>query len=259
MIHESSQISKKAKIGKNVEIGPFCIVHDNVEIGDGCYLDSHVVMGSKHGELIVGENNKFYGFSVIGGPPQDLKYKAEKTRLVIGNGNTIRESCTLSIGTVSGGGETFIGNNNLIMAYVHMGHDGKMGNNNVLANNAQLAGHVTIEDKVTIGGVCAVNQFVRFGKFSFIGGGSVINKDILPFTIAQGSYAISRATNKIGLERGGISEDAIKNINRAVRFLTQRSGTIEEAITRIQTECTVGEEVQYMVDFIKNSERGVAL
>lgn len=259
MIHESSIISKKAKIGKNVTIGPFCIIHDNVEIGDDCYLDSHVIIGSKDGEVSIGKNNKFYGFSLIGGPPQDLKYKGEKTKLVMGDGNIVRESCTLSIGTVTGGGVTQIGSGNLIMAYVHLGHDGKIGNNNVLANSIQIAGHVTIEDKVTIGGVCAVNQFVKFGKHSFIGGGSSINKDILPYTIAQGNYALCRATNKIGLERSGFSEATIKNINRAVRILTQRDGTLDEALSRIQKECEVGEEVQYLVDFIKTSERGVAL
>lgn len=259
MIHPSSVVSKKAKIGKDVTVGPFCIIHDNVEIGDGCYLDSHVILGSKDGELIVGKNNKFYGFSLIGGPPQDLKYKGEKTRLVIGDGNTIRESCTISIGTTNGGGETLIGNGNLIMAYVHLGHDGRIGNNNVLANNIQLAGHVTIEDKVTVGGVCAVNQYVKFGKHSFIGGGSIINKDVLPFSITQGNYAVCRATNKIGLERSGFQEETIKNINRAIRILTQGEGTVEESIKRIQAECEVGEEVQYLVNFIKNSQRGVAL
>jgi len=259
MIHESSFVSPKAKIGKDVVIGPFCRVHDGVEIGDGCYLDSHVVIGSQDGEVIIGKNNKFYGFSLIGGPPQDLKYKGEKTKLVIGDSNTIRESVTMSIGTATGGGVTQIGNGNLIMAYSHVAHDNRIGNNNVIANTVQLAGHVTVEDKVTIGGMCAVNQFVKIGKNAFVAGGSFINKDILPFTIAQGRYAITRATNKIGLERSGFTEDAIKNINRAVRILTQGGGILEESVRRIDSECDKIEEINYLVSFIKSSERGIAL
>jgi UDP-N-acetylglucosamine acyltransferase len=259
MIHPSSVVSKKAKIGKDVVIGPFCRVHDNVEIGDGCYLDSHVVVGSLYGEVIIGKNNKLYGFSLIGGPPQDLKYKNEKTKLILGENNTIRESVTMSIGTVTGTGETRVGNGNLIMAYAHVAHDNVIGNNNVIANSVQLAGHVTVEDKVTIGGMCAVNQFVHIGKHAFIGGGSLINKDILPFVIAQGSYAVARATNKIGLERSGFSEETVQNINRAIRILTQAKGTLEESVNRIQQECGNSEEVGYLLHFIKNSKRGIAL
>ncbi|MBK9293234.1 MAG: acyl-ACP--UDP-N-acetylglucosamine O-acyltransferase [Oligoflexia bacterium] len=259
MIHESSIVSSKAKIGKDVVIGPFCRIHDGVTLGDGCYLDSHVVLGSVSGEVIIGKNNKFYGFSLIGGPPQDLKYKGENTKLVVGDGNTFRESVTVSIGTSNGGGETRIGNNNLLMAYCHIGHDDKIGNNNVIANSVQLAGHVTIEDKVTLGGICAVNQFVRIGKNSFIAGGALVNKDALPFSITQGAYAVARATNKIGMERSGYSEQAIQNINRAIRILTRGSGTIDEALKRIDEECEKLEEVLYLIDFIKKSERGVAI
>ncbi len=259
MIHESSIVSKKAKIGKDVVIGPFCRIHDNVEIGDGCYLDSHVAVGSLTGQVVIGNNNKIYGFSLIGGPPQDLKYKGEPTQLIIGNNNTIRESVTMSIGTVTGGGITKIGDGNLIMAYSHVAHDNKIGNNNVIANTVQLAGHVTIEDKVTIGGLCAVNQFVRIGKHAFVAGGALVNKDVLPYTIAQGGYALTRATNKIGLERSGFSEETIKNINRAVRILTQGTGILEESLTRIAGECANIDEVNYLVNFIKSSERGVAL
>lgn len=259
MIHETSIVSPKAKIGKDVVIGPFCRIHDGVTIGDGCYLDSHVVIGAVNGEVVIGKNNKFYGFSLIGGPPQDLKYKGENTRLVIGDNNTFRESVTLSIGTVNGGGETRVGSNNLLMAYCHVAHDDKLGNSIVIANGVQLAGHVTIEDKVTVGGLCAVNQFVRIGKNAFIAGGALVNKDALPFSITQGAYATTRATNKIGLERAGYSELAIQNINRAIRILTRGAGTIDESLKRIEEECEKLEEILYLVDFIKKSERGVAL
>jgi len=259
MIHSSSVVSPKAKIGSNVSIGPFCYVHDNVTLGDDCMLDSHVTIGSKTGEVVIGKNNKFYGACLIGGPPQDLKYKGEKTRLVVGDNNTIRESVTISIGTVTGHGETLIGDGNLIMAYCHVGHDDKIGNSNVLANLVQLAGHVVIEDRVTIGALSAINQFVRIGRNAFVAGASMVNKDILPFCIAQGNYATVRATNKIGLSRSGFSDDAITYINRAIRILTKGSTTLEEALIRIKEECRGNPEVEYLIDFAKSSERGIGL
>jgi UDP-N-acetylglucosamine acyltransferase len=259
MIHPTSIISPKAKIGTDVQIGPFCRVHDGVTLGDGCMLDSHVVLGAETGEVIIGKNNKFYGFSLIGGPPQDLKYKGEKTQLLIGDNNTIRECVTISIGTVTGHGKTTIGNGNLIMAYSHVGHDDIIGDGNVLANLVQLAGHVTIEDKVTVGALSAVNQFVKIGRNSFIAGASMINKDILPYCIAQGNYATVRATNKIGLERSGFSEQAVTNINRAIRILTKGGATVEESLGRIADECDKIPEIEYLVSFVKSSERGLAL
>jgi UDP-N-acetylglucosamine acyltransferase len=259
VIHPSSVISPNAKIGKNVSIGPFCFIHDNVTLGDDCYLDSHVTVGSKTGEVIIGKNNKFYGASTIGGPPQDLKYKGEKTRLVVGDNNTIRESVTISIGTPTGHGETKIGDGNLIMAYCHVAHDNVIGSNNVLANLLQLAGHVTIEDRVTVGGLSAVNQFVRLGRNSFIAGASMVNKDVLPFSIAQGNYATVRATNKIGLSRSGMSEEVITQINRAIRIITKGSTSVEEALRRIKEECEPTPEIHYLYDFVKSSTRGLAL
>jgi UDP-N-acetylglucosamine acyltransferase len=259
MIHPTAIISENAQIGKDVHIGPFCFVHDNVTLGDGCYLDSHVTLGSQHGELVVGKNNKFYGFSIIGGPPQDLKYKGEKTRLVIGDNNTFRESVTLNIGTAGGGGQTSIGSGNLVMAYCHVAHDCHIGNNNILANLVQMAGHVTVEDKVNLGALSAVNQFVRIGRNAFVAGASMINKDIIPFCIAQGNYATIRATNKIGLQRSGMTDEVITSINRAVRILTMGSTTVNEALERIKTECIDCPEIQYLIDFARSSERGLAL
>ncbi len=259
MIHPTSVISPNAKIGKDVYIGPFCRIHDNVTIGDGTMLDSHVVIGSVAGEVHIGKSNKFYGFCLVGGPPQDLKYKGERTKLVMGDGNTIRECVTISIGTVTGHGETSIGDGNLLMAYCHVGHDDRIGNNNVLANQVQLAGHVTIEDRVTLGALCAVNQFVKIGKHAFLAGASMINKDVLPYSIAQGNYATVRATNKIGLERSGFSENAILNINRAVRILTKGGSTIDESLSRIGDECDKIPEIEYLVSFIKSSDRGIGL
>ena len=209
MIHPSSVISPKAVIGKDVTIGPFCRIHDNVTIGDGCVLDSHVVIGSEAAEVIVGKNNKFYGFCLVGGPPQDLKFKGEKTQLILGDGNTIRECVTMSVGTVTGHGKTVIGNGNLFMAYCHIAHDDVVGDSNVFANSVQLAGHVTIESRVILGAGTMINQFVRVGNFAFLAGASMINKDIVPYCMAQGNYATIRGTNKIGLERSGMTEDTV--------------------------------------------------
>lgn len=259
MIHPSSVISSQVKLGKNVEIGPFCRVDGDVTLGDGCILESHVVIGSPNGEVVIGKNNRFHAGCVVGGPPQDLKYKGEKTKLIMGDENVIREFVTVSLGTVTGHNQTVIGSRNLLMAYCHVGHDAIIGNQNVLANQAQLAGHVTIEDKVTLGGLCAVNQFVRIGSHAFLAGGSMINKDILPYCIAQGNYATVRATNKIGLERSGFNESSISNINRAVRILTKGSTTIEEAVARIADECDKLPEIEYMLSFVRSSERGLGL
>ncbi|MCC6276558.1 MAG: acyl-ACP--UDP-N-acetylglucosamine O-acyltransferase [Oligoflexia bacterium] len=259
MIHPTSIVSPKAKIGKDVVIGPFCRIYDNVTIGDGCFFDSHVVIGSQNGEVTIGSENKFYGFSLIGGPPQDLKYKGEPTKLVVGDKNTFRESVTVSIGTSTGGGTTMIGSGNLFMAYCHVGHDVLIGSNNVLANLCQLAGHVVMEDKITLGAMSAVNQFVRIGKYAFAGGASMINKDIPPYVICQGDHAVIRATNKIGLERAGFNEEQVSNINRAVRILTKGGGTVEEALSRIADECTWTPEIEYFAAFIKGSKRGLAL
>jgi UDP-N-acetylglucosamine acyltransferase len=259
MIHPSSVISPKAEIGSNVTIGPFCRIHDHVTIGDGCMLDSHVVIGSEAGEVVIGSNNKFYGFSLIGGPPQDLKFKGEKTKLLIGDGNIIRECVTISVGTVTGHSETKIGNSNLFMAYCHIAHDDIIGDSNVLANSCQLAGHVTIESKVTLGAGSMINQFVRIGKHAFLGGASMINKDIIPYCMGQGNYATVRGTNKIGLERSGYSENTILNINRAIRILTKGGGTIQEALARIADECEKIPEIENLVAFTLSSERGIAI
>lgn len=259
MIHPSALVSPEARIGKDVTIGPYCHVFDNVEIGDGCVLKDFVVVGSPTSEVILGKNNELHSFCVVGGVPQDMKYSGETTKLVIGDGNEIREYVTINIGTKTGGGETVVGNNNLIMAYCHVAHDSIIGNNVIIANQTQIAGHVTIEDRVHMGGMCGVNQFVRIGKMSFIAGGAMLNKDVLPFTIAQGDHATIRATNKIGLDRGGIPEETIKNINRAVRIITKSGATVEDCLKRIKDECGSSQEVDYLLNFVKNSSRGLAL
>lgn len=258
-IHPSSIISKEAEIAEGVEIGPFCAVVGKVKIGTGTKLVSHVSIGSEFGIVEIGKNNLFAAGSVVGGPPQDLKYKGEPTKLVIGDNNMIREMATLNIGTPGGGGVTRLGNGCLIMAYVHVAHDCLIGNNVVIANSTQLAGHVTIEEFARIGGVCAVNQFVRIGKYAFVAGGSDINKDIVPYAMAQGRYAVIRATNRIGLERAGYKKEDIESVNRAIRILTKGSTSVVEALERIEKECPKSDALDYFLNFIRSSERGLAL
>lgn len=261
-IHPTSVISKEAEIGKNVEIGPFCVIKGRVRIGDGCVLESHVTLGNEWGSVELGKNNRLSSGAAVGGPPQDLSYKGEPTRLVIGDNNIIREFATLNCGTAKGAGVTTIGSHCMIMAYAHVAHDCHLGDHVVIANSNQLAGHVTLEDHVKTGGMCGFNQFVRIGKHSFIAGDSAVNKDVAPFTIAQGKYAVMRACNRIGLERAGYDKEEVEAVNRAVRIITKGDGTIEEALARIATECKTTPLVQYFVDFVKTSvagSRGLAI
>jgi UDP-N-acetylglucosamine acyltransferase len=258
-IHPTSVISEQAEIGRDVVIGPFCHIQGRVKIGDGSRLESHVVVGSEFGDVTIGRNNHLFSGCVVGGPPQDLKYKGECTKLIMGDNNYIRECATLNIGTPGGGGETRVGNNCLIMSYVHIAHDCHLGDHVVIANSTQFAGHVTVEDHVRIGGVCAFNQFIRIGQYAYIAGASTANKDILPFTISQGNYAVMRATNKIGLERAGFAREDIENIHRAVRLVVKGSDTIEEALRLIEAECRPSPTLNQFVAFMKKSERGLAL
>lgn len=258
-IHPTSVVSSLAEIATGVEIGPFCVVEGKVRIGQGSIIESHVRVGSRNGIVEIGENNRLFAGCVLGGPPQDKKYKGEPTRLVIGNNNQIREYVTISLGTPQGRQETTIGNDNLFMAYAHFGHDCFVGNGNVVANLCQFAGHVHIQDKVNIGGASAVNQFVKIGSYAFIGGHSSINKDIPPFCMAQGNYAVIRGTNKIGLERGaGLPPTEVENIHRAIRIISKGSALVSEAVQRIQEECRPTEQIQYLLEFIKGSQRGLA-
>ncbi len=257
-IHPQAIVDPRAELHPSVKVGPFAIIKGKVFLDEGNVIESHAVLGSEYGEMTVGKNNHFFSGAIVGGPPQDLKFKNEKTKLVIGNGNMFREFVTVNVGTVTGTGITKIGNNNLFMAYVHIAHDCDIGSNIAIANASNFAGHVTVEDNVRVGGICSFNQFIRIGKNSFIAGDSAVNKDILPFTMAQGKYAVSRALNSIGLERAGYSKDEIANLKRAVRLVTMGDRTIEQALAEIEKQCTPSEALKYFTDFIKASERGIA-
>lgn len=257
-IHPSSIIQGDVEIEDGVEIGPYCFIQGKVKIRRGTFVEAHVTLGSRYGVLDIGENNHFSPGAVIGGPPQDITYKSEATSLKIGNNNTFREFTTVNIATSKGDKETTIGDNNYFMTYTHIGHDCKIGNNVVIANDTHLGGHTIIEDGVVIGGVCAFNQFTKVGRGAFIAGSSVVNKDILPFCRAQGNYATCRATNKVGLARKGYAREEVQNIHRALRIFMIGSDTVDEAIARIRNECQMTDNVQYIVDFVKSSKRGMA-
>lgn len=258
-IHPSSVLSPEVELGEDVEIGPYCLIQGKVKIGKGTFVEGHVTLGSRYGILEIGENNHFSPGAVIGGPPQDLTYKSEPTKLIIGNNNTFREFSTVSLATSKGDGKTEIGNNCYFMAYTHVGHDCKVGNNVTIANNSHLGGHCEIEDGVFIGGVSAFNQFTKVGKGAFIAGSSIVNKDIPPFTRAQGTYCVVRATNKIGLSRKGYPKEEVSNIHKAIRIIILGSHTVEEGIARIQAECTPSPNIEYFINFIRNSKRGIAV
>jgi len=206
----------------------------------------------------VGENNMFFPFSVIGAIPQDLKYKGEPTQLVIGNNNTFRESVTLNLGTVKGGGVTRIGNHCLVMAYTHVGHDCIVGNHCIIANYGGLAGHVVLEDHVTMGGMCGITQFSRIGAYSYIAGQSAVERDVPPYSIAIGGRpCVLKGTNIVGLRRRGFSSDTIQKINETIKLWVRPDIQREQCLLEIESQYGETHEIQEFVAFIRKSETGV--
>lgn len=258
MVHPTAVISPQAELHESVEVGPYAIVQGRVQIDAGCKIFPHALVGSPHGVVKMGKNNQIYSCAAVGGSPQDLKYKDDPTQLIIGDNNIFREFTTMNIGTVTGLGKTTIGSDCLFMNYVHVAHDCIIGNNVIIANSSNFAGHVTVEDHVRIGGICQFSQFIRVGKFSYIAGDSAVNKDILPFSMAQGKYAVARATNKIGLERAGFEKENINTIHKSIRTLIMGSRTIEEALREISEFNDGSDSLKHLVNFVESSERGIA-
>lgn len=257
-IHPLAIIFDGAEIGADVEIGPFSIINAGVKIGRGTKIENHTSIGSPTGLVVIGEENQISSGAVVGGPPQDISYKGEITKLVIGNRNLIREFTTINCGTVKGGGLTQIGDNCMIMAYVHVAHDCQFGNSIIVANTTQFAGHVQVGDCARISGMVGISQFVRVGRYAYIGGAAAVNKDVPPYTVAEGHFARMRAANKIGITRAGFNKEDVEGIYKAVRCLIMGDRTIEEALAKIKDECPPSEHIQHLVDFIKSSEIGVA-
>lgn len=254
-IHPTAVIDPAAKVPSSCSIGPFCIVGPGVEMGENCELVSHVVL---QGPTMLGDSNRIFPFASVGAGPQDLTYKGEPTRLEIGSHNEIRECVTIHRGTVKGGGLTRVGSHCLIMAYAHVAHDCVVGDHVIMANAATLAGHVTVEDWAVVGAFSPVHQFVRIGAHSYIGGGTVVTQDVLPFSKTSASRE-NRAygSNSVGLERRGFSSERVKNIQRAFRILLASKLNTSQALERLRSEGNLGEDVEMLVRFIQSSERGV--
>ena len=253
-IDERAVVHPDARIGDGSFVGPFCVIGADVVIGENCRLESRV---SVPGPVELGADNIISPMASIGGPPQDLKYHGEPTRLIIGRGNRIHEFATLNRGTEGGGGVTRIGDENLFMAYSHVGHDSQVGNKTIFANCATLAGHVEVGDEATVGAFSGVHQFCRIARFAFIGGYSVVTQDALPWVLTVGNRAKSYGLNVVGLKRRGYSKETISALKRCYRQLFRSGLRLEEAMEQVEAELGDVEEVRYFLEFVRTSERGV--
>lgn len=254
MIHPSAVIEAGAQLGANVSVGAFSIIGEHVEIGDNTVIGPHVVIS---GRTRIGCDNQIYQFSSLGGPPQDKKHAGEPTRLEIGDRNTIREFCTFNLGTALDAGVTRMGDDNWIMAYVHIAHDCQVGNRTVFANNAQLAGHVHIGDWVILGGFSGVHQFCRIGAHAMTAAGTVAVQDIPPFVMAAGNTASPFGINAEGLKRRGFSPEAMLALKRAYRTLYKSGLMLEEARAKLIEDAVAHPEIQPLIDFLAVSKRGI--
>lgn len=252
-IHPSAIVAEGAQVPASCTVGPFCTIGANVLLGEDCNLISHVVLD---GHTRIGARNVFHPFCAIGIAPQDLKYKGEPTQVEIGDDNTIRESVTISRGTTKGGGITRVGSSNLLMAYVHIGHDCQVGSNCILANAATLAGHVTIEDYASVGAFSPVHQFCTVGRYAFIGGGTIVTQDVLPYSLTSARRE-NRAfgINKVGLTRRGFSPERLQALQKAFRYLVASKLNTSQALAKIKA--MDGDDAAILAAFIERSQRGV--
>lgn len=254
-IHPTAIIDPAARIAESADIGPYCVIGPDVEIGAGTRLMGHVFA---EGPLTIGEDNTFYPYSTVGVAPQDLKYKGEQSRTVIGHRNRVREFVTIHRGTEGGGMLTSIGDDNLLMAYVHIAHDVHVGSHCVLGHAATIGGHVLVGDWAVISASTGVHQFCRIGKHAIVGGYSVITQDIMPFSnTTTPREARNFGANKTGMERRGYSADTIDSLHKAFRLLTRAGLNTSQAIERIREEVPPCAEVDELIEFIQSSERGV--
>jgi UDP-N-acetylglucosamine acyltransferase len=254
MIHPTAIVHPGAIIGEEVEVGPYAVIGPHVSMGARCRIGPHAVVT---GHTRMGANNRIYQFASIGEAPQDKKYSGEPTRLEIGDNNVIREFCTFNCGTVQDAGVTRLGNDNWIMAYVHLAHDCQIGNHTVFANNAQLAGHVHVGDYAILGGFTAVHQFCHIGAHSITAIGSVVLQDIPPFVMAAGSSAKPFGVNAEGLKRRGFPSAAITRLKRAYKTLYKSGLTLDQAKRELARQVTDCPEVQLILDFLASSQRGI--
>lgn len=253
-IHPTAIIDPSAEIGPDVVIGPYTIVKQDTRIGAGTVIASHVVIDE---HTTIGPECRIFQYASVGAAAQDLKFKGELTHLTVGRGTVIREFVTINRGTGAGGGITEVGEENFLMAYCHVAHDCKTGRRVILANNSTLAGHCELGNFSNIGGFTAIHQFVRVGDFAYIGGKSVVVKDIPPYVISAGDRAILHGLNKVGMRRSNFSEETITELKRAYRILFRIGLTVNEAIERVRAEVNLIPEVVAFIDFIQGSSRGI--
>jgi UDP-N-acetylglucosamine acyltransferase len=254
MIHPSAIVHSGAKLAPDVDIGPFAIIGEHVEIDSGSSIGSHTVVT---GHTRIGKDNRIFHHSVIGAEPQDKKYAGEPTRLEIGDGNMVREFCTFNTGTVQDAGVTRMGNNNWVMAYVHLAHDVQIGNNTTLANNAQFAGHCVVGDFAVVGGITGVHQFCRIGAHAMIGAASLVLADVPPYVMAMGNTCEPHGINSEGLRRRGFSAESINAIRRAYKTLYKSGLGLEEAKQALRALVADHPELALFVEFLDSSKRSI--
>lgn len=252
-IHPTAIVSKKANLADDIEVGPYSIIGDEVEIGSSSKIG---VFCTIEGETFIGKDCRIFTGAVIGSIPQDLKYHGAKTRLIIGDSNIIREYATINLGTEATG-QTLIGNHNLLMAYSHIAHDCVIGNECIIANNGTLAGHVTIEDKAIVGGLVAIHQFVRLGRLSIIGGCSKVVQDVPPYASCDGHPAKVYGINVVGLKRAGFTPSLISRLKKAFKLIFFSKLSISHALDEIEKEIPPSPEISNLIEFIRNSSRGI--
>jgi UDP-N-acetylglucosamine acyltransferase len=255
MIHSTAIIDATAELDSGVEVGPYSIIGPRVRIGKNTRIGPHVVID---GWTEIGGECTIFQFASLGAVPQDLKYRGEESRVIIGSNNTIREFVTINRGTAQAGGETRVGSNNLLMAYCHVAHDCRIGSHVVLANAATLAGHIEMEDHAIVGGLTAVHQFVRLGSYCIIGGCSGVSQDIPPYMMANGQRAQLYGLNIEGLKRHRFPEEAVNNLKKAYRLIFRSGLTVEKALEQLESEMQNSAEVNHLITFIKASKRGIA-
>ncbi|MCC6202865.1 MAG: acyl-ACP--UDP-N-acetylglucosamine O-acyltransferase [Gammaproteobacteria bacterium] len=255
MIDPTARIDPRASLAADVSIGPWTVIEGEVSIGAGTSIDSHVVI---KGPTRIGSNNRVHAFCSIGQDPQDRKYRADdRSELRIGDGNVIREFCTINRGTEHGGGLTRLGNDNLLMAYCHVAHDCQVGSDIVMANNATLGGHVEVRDHAMLGGFTGVHQYCRLGEYSMTSIAAMVVKDVPPFVIAQGTWARPRAINRVGLQRRGYDPRMIRVVRDAFATLYRRGLSLADALAQLQLVAQTEPFVALLVRFIRESRRGI--
>ncbi|MCS6944566.1 MAG: acyl-ACP--UDP-N-acetylglucosamine O-acyltransferase [Sutterellaceae bacterium] len=257
-VHPTAIVDPRARLAPDVEVGPYVMIGPNVEIGAGTTIGAHTVI---QGRTTIGRGNRIYPHCSLGGPPQDKKYGGEDTQLVIGDGNTIREFCTMNTGTVQDRGVTRVGNDNWIMAYVHIAHDCVVGDHTILANSAQLGGHVRVGDWAILGGLTGVHQFVTIGAHAMTAAGTILLQDLPPFVMGAGNPAQARGLNVEGLRRRGFSAAAIAALRRAYRILYREGLSAEQAVQRLLQDADAqpehAEHLRRLAEFVRDSQRGI--